>query len=271
MNFCLHQEQGGILDFPHVARIYERYRSVPVSQVIAADDVMYNTGKDWYFYVGESGLKAILSALTLSRLKSVGSMLDVPCGHGRVSRHLRAAFPEAELAFCDIDPAGVDFCAASFGGRGIYSRRELTEVDFGGRFDVIWIGSLFTHVDRKRTERWLRYLCQHLTNDGILLASFHGTWAREVHLRHYPMIGERDWSRIDKDCAKSGFGYRPYPNEDYGISLSRASAIVEMSCSIPGTRLLAYTERGWAEHHDVVAIARTDRLEDWESAAKRHP
>jgi SAM-dependent methyltransferase len=207
----------------------------------------------------------------LSRLKTVSSVLDLPCGHGRVSRHLRAAFPEADLAFCDIDPAGVDFCATSFRGRGIRSRPELADVELGSRFDVIWVGSLFTHVDKGRTERWLRHLCQHLTTDGILLASFHGTWARQVHLKHYPMIGEREWSKIDKECAKSGFGYRPYPDQDYGISLSRASAVVDLSCAISGTRLLSYTERGWAEHHDVVAIARTDRMEDWESAAKRLP
>jgi len=259
------------MNFSEVARIHERYKNAPISQAIADDDVMYKTGKDWYFYVGESALDCILSALTLSRLNTVTAVLDLPCGHGRVSRHLRAAFPEADLAFCDIDPAGVDFCAANFKGRGIRSKPEVPDVDLGGRFDVIWVGSLFTHVDRDRTDRWLRYLCQHLTDDGILLASFHGAWAREVHLRHYPMIGEREWSKIEKECARVGFGYRPYPKQDYGISFSRASAIVDMSCAIPGTRLLSYTERGWAEHHDVVSIARTDRLQDWESAAKRHP
>lgn len=259
------------MNFSDVARIHERYKSASVSQAIAADDVMFNTGKDWYFLVGESALGCVLSVLPLSRLRTVASVLDLPCGHGRVSRHLRAAFPEADLAVCDIDPGGVDFCAANFRARGIPSKPELADVDLGGRFDVIWVGSLFTHVDKRKTDRWLRYLCRHLTNDGVLVASFHGTWAREVHLKHYPMIGERDWSKIEKECAKVGFGYRPYPNQDYGISLSRPSAIVDMSCAISGTRLLSYTERGWAEHHDVVAIARTDRLEEWQSAAKRHP
>ena len=232
---------------------------------------MWNTGKEWYFYAGESGLNCILSALILSRLSAATSVLDLPCGHGRVSRHLRAAFPQADLAFCDIDPTGVDFCAVNFKGRAIRSVPELSDVDLGGCFDVIWVGSLFTHVDKVRTDRWLRFLSQHLNSDGILLATFHGSWAREVHLRHYPMIGEREWANIEQDCARVGFGYAPYPDQDYGISLSRADAIIDMCCSIPGTKLLAYTERGWAEHHDVVAIARTDRLQDWRSAANRYP
>jgi SAM-dependent methyltransferase len=251
------------------SRIHERYKNASIIRAIAGDDVMWNTGQEWYFYVGESGLDCILAALVLSRLDTVTSVLDLPCGHGRVSRHISAAFPEAELAFCDVDPNGVDFCAANFKGRPIYSTPELSDVDLGGRFDVIWVGSLFTHVDRAKTERWLSFLCRHLNDDGVLLASFHGSWAREVHLKHYPMIGQHEWASIEQQCTQSGFGYMPYPNQDYGISLSRASTIVDICCSIPGTRLLAYTERGWAEHHDVAAIARTDRLRDWRSAADR--
>jgi SAM-dependent methyltransferase len=251
--------------------IYECYKRAKVIQDIAPDDVMFNSGQDWYFDVGESALTCILSALTYSRLKTVRSMLDLPCGHGRVARHLRAAFPDSEFAVCDIDPVGVAFCAATFNARPIQSAPDLTSVNLAGRFDLIWIGSLFTHVDRVRTDRWLSFLCQHLSKNGILLASFHGSFARDVHLRHYPMIGTAEWTRIEQQCASTGYGYEAYPKQDYGISFSRAATIVDMACEIPGTRVLSYTERGWAEHHDVIAIARTDRTEDWQSASNRYP
>jgi SAM-dependent methyltransferase len=251
--------------------IYETYKKTDIIRDIAPDDVMFNSGRDWYFDVGESALNCILSALTYSRLETVGSVLDLPCGHGRVTRHLRAAFPVAELAVCDIDAAAIAFCAATFNARSIQSTPDLTRVNLTGTFDLIWIGSLFTHVDRVRTERWMRFLCQHLNRDGVLLASFHGSFARDVHLRHYPMIGAAEWARIEEQCASSGYGYEPYPGQDYGISFSRAATIVAMACDVPGTRVLSYTERGWAEHHDVIAIAKTDRAEDWQSASKRYP
>ena len=258
------------MNVTEVARIHERYKSGSVVRTIAPHDAMWKSGRDWYFSVGESGLNCILAGLLLSRLETVTSILELPCGHGRVSRHLRAAFPAAELTFCDLDPSGVDFCAATFAGRGLRSLPELTAVDLGGRFDVIWVGSLFTHVERAKTERWLGFLCQHLNNDGILLASFHGLWAREVHLRHYPMIGPDEWAKIERDCAETGYGFAHHPGQDNGVSLSRASTIVDLCCAIPGTRILAYSERGWAEHQDVVTLARTDRLQDWTSAAIRY-
>jgi SAM-dependent methyltransferase len=259
------------MNFKEAAHYYEHYKSRGVVADIAFDDVMHNTGQDWYFYVGESAINAVLSALTLSRLSVVMSILDLPCGHGRVARHLRAAFPNAELAVCDIDPAGVKFCADTFYGRPILSAAELTSVALGGPFDIIWIGSLFTHVSRDRTERWLRFLCEHLSKNGVLLASFHGSFARDVHLRHYPMIGADEWARIEQQCESTGYGYEAYPAQEYGISFSRAATIVEIACGIPGTRILSYTERGWAEHHDVLAIARTDRTQDWHDAANRYP
>ncbi len=257
------------MDFAGASQIYERYRRSPVERAVSPEDVMWRSGKDWYFDTGESALRCILSALVLSRLDEVTSVLDLPCGFGRVSRHLRTAFPAAGLSFCDIDPAGVAFCADNFKGRAIRSAPELSEVDLGGCYDVIWIGSLFTHVDKERTERWLRFLCGHLNQDGVLLATFHGAGSRQLHLTHYPMIGDRGWTAVEDGFRRTGFGYSPHPGQDYGISLSRASTIVDIACSIPGTRLLSYTERGWYENQDVAVVALSDRLEDWGDATQK--
>jgi hypothetical protein len=258
------------MNFAKAAQIHQAYQAAAISRVIADDDVMWRSGKDRYYYVGESALNCILSALTLSRLDTVGSLLNLPCGHGREARHLCAAFPDAAHTFCDINASGVAFCADTFGGRGIQSAPDLTTIDLGGRYDVIWIGSLFTHLDQGKTERWLRYLCGHLNEDGILLASFHGAASRKLHLTHYPMTGEREWALIDAGYHDTGYGYAAHPGQDYGISLSRPATIVDMACAIPETRLLCYTERGWSENHDVAVIARSDRLQDWREAAGKY-
>ena len=50
-------------------------------------------------------------------------MLDFACGHGRVMRTLKAAFPDALLTACDIDRDGVDFCARTFGAAPVYFQR----------------------------------------------------------------------------------------------------------------------------------------------------
>jgi trans-aconitate methyltransferase len=253
------------MEFSVAAEIHREYKVRSVDSTIAPEDQMFVAGQEaHYFSVGEDGLNNVLASLVRSRCQNVNHILDLPCGHGRVARHLRAAFPNATISFCDIDGAGVNFCSQKFGGHPIYSRAELTQVVLGGPFDVIWIGSLFTHVDEARTQRWLRYLCTQLNQDGILLATFHGVWAREVQERHYKMIGEKEWTAILEQTERTGFGYARYPGpDDYGISLSRPSKLIDIASAIENIKILSYTERGWADHHDVLTIARTNRLRPW--------
>lgn len=240
-------------------------RELTVDTRVHPDDVMWHAGKDWYFPVGQSALRLLDLAARTSWLPRIGSILDLPCGHGRVSRYLRAGFPDAELHFCDIDAEGAEFCARTFGGTAIVSRPELTEVALP-KVDMIWVGSLFTHVDKDRTQRWLRYLCEHLNPDGILLATFHGNWSVRMHDDHYPMIDAASWQEILAGYHATGYGYARHAGEtldDYGISLSRPEAIIGIVSEIPGVRLAGYHERGWADNHDVVMIAKEDRDLPW--------
>jgi SAM-dependent methyltransferase len=249
------------IDFDSVARIRAAYDSASVSRTLAPDDHMWNTGPDWYWTVGESGLDAVLHALSLAPTPRVSRILDLPCGHGRVARHLRRAFPDAEMVYCDLDSAAVEFCAKTFEGRGIVSRPELTEVELPGEFDVIWMGSLFTHVDEPRTKRWLAYLARHLSQVGVLVATFHGMWAIEVQTR-VPMIDPYAWEVILREYRARGYGYASYADfdlGDYGISLATPSRLLAIATSTPGVRIIMYQERGWADNHDVLALTREPR------------
>jgi len=263
------------MDFSTVGELYRRYVEATVPQEIAPDDEMYQSGKDWYFSVGVSALRCILHGLAISRLPQVASILDLPCGHGRVARHLRAAFPGVAIAFADLNRSGVDFCASRFDGIGIYSEPDLSRVAFPTRYDLIWVGSLFTHLDLYRTKVFLKHLVRQLNDNGIVVATFHGRWSIEVQNRYGQLIDYPRWEHILSDYEEIGYGYCPYPDpatgqhsdspigQSWGISLARASRMVELVSGFDGTRLLSYTERGWADNHDVVVLAKTDRLEAW--------
>ena len=104
------------MNFEQLAAIERNYAEQPIIQTIARDDEMWPGGEAWYFEVGKFGVSTVLHSLSLSRLQNVRHILDLPCGHGRVGRHLRAAFPDAQLTFCDLNRSGVDFCSQMFRG-----------------------------------------------------------------------------------------------------------------------------------------------------------
>ena len=235
-----------------------------VCRDIHPNDNMWKPDETWYFAVGRSGLRSVQLAIDLSWLTDARSFLDLPCGYGRVARYLRAAYPGARMYFCDIDNEAADFCASTFDGTAIYSKSELTDVALP-KVDVIWVGSLFTHVDLNRTHRWLAYLSEHLNPDGVVVATFHGQWSQHMQ-KQAPMIDAESWEKIVAGCEETGFGYAPYPEgglADYGISLTRPSTLCNLVDQIPGVRLAGYMERGWAENHDVVVVSRDARTRPW--------
>lgn len=252
------------MDFAAIAQTFARYQASKISQVIHPDDVMYKTGEPFYFTVGEDAVRAILRGMSFAWRSDVSRILDLPCGHGRVGRHLRAAFPNAEIFFCEIDHEAADFCASTFAGTPFYSEPDLTRVKLPANLDVIWIGSLFTHLDERRTTKWLSYLAEHLSEHGIIVATFHGRYTLELAKVFHGVTGNADWSQVVAGREENGFGFANYPNnygvDGYGVSVAKASKIMDIAEGIPGTRTLAYTERGWANNHDVLVLGKHDRL-----------
>ena len=116
--------------------------------------MMYEGHAAGYFSSGYSALFCIRQAVERAGKTSVNSILDFGCGHGRVLRSLAAQFPDATLTALDVNRRGVNFCAKKFGAKPIYSNIDFSNLIFREKFDLICIGSLFTHLD---AERWPIY------------------------------------------------------------------------------------------------------------------
>ena len=92
---------------------------------ISPRDTMYTAGwEQHYASVGQSALQAIRLAMLAVGKVHFKKILDLPCGHGRIQRVLRAAFPDAEITACDLDFDGVDFCVQTFGAIPLYSAEK---------------------------------------------------------------------------------------------------------------------------------------------------
>jgi len=243
-----------------IEQCMRNYSAQPVDTEISPNDQMSN---QWYFEVGRSAVEVILAGMMSSYVASVGRVLDLPCGHGRVLRHLVRMFPGAEFHACDLDSDGIRFCADRFGALPVLSRGELTEVDFATQYDIIWVGSLFTHVGHSQSTRWLAHLARFLSPRGIIVATMHGRWSEHVHQR-MAYIGEDRWQSVLEGYRRLGYGYSDYVSAEtvdhvpgnYGISLAKPSAMIQILEQVEGVRIFSYSERAWADHQDVMVFGK---------------
>jgi len=241
-------------------------QQVPVIRTISPDDEMLAPaayGEEQYFSVGASALENILAALAIAGRASVESILDLPCGHGRVTRYLRAAFPRANICACDTNRDGVDFCVAQFGVEPFYSSPEFKDVHLNETFDMIWSGSLFTHLNRERFEECFDFYIDHLSDNGVLVFSVHGRYSTWLQHHGFKYLPDERFEQIMQGYEQAGFGYADY-NYDYyadevgyGISITKPSWIASMIERNEAIRLLFFKERAWLGHHDIVACVKT--------------
>jgi 2-polyprenyl-3-methyl-5-hydroxy-6-metoxy-1,4-benzoquinol methylase len=129
---------------------------------------MYLEGGEW----NAAEVKAVLDDVGLP-LGDAGSVLEFACGYGRLTRHFVPTIGASKLTVSDIDGRAVDFVKERFGVDGFYSTTTACELINDGRYDVIVVVSLFSHLSIEDWGPWLRRLHQMLNTDGVLLFSTH--------------------------------------------------------------------------------------------------
>ena len=236
------------------------------STEISPRDGMFLGNYEHYFSVGRSALLNIRCALQLAAAHAPRRILDLPSGHGRVLRALRAEFAGAEIVACDIDLDAIQFCQEALGAVAVPGHENCWQIKLPGQFDLIWCGSLFTHLDAARIAEFLRFFAAHLSSDGVLLFTMHGRRAvqryRAGTLKYLPSAQDAAFEEMIRQYEATGFGYHDYPDtHNYGISLSKPVWVTRQIESVPQLRLLMAHEMGWDEHQDVYACVRREKAE----------
>lgn len=229
-----------------------------VSERMAPRDSMYRGNDEHYRSVGRSAWRCITTALLSAGVTEPRSILDMSCGAGRVLRVLARAFPNAALTACDLVKDGVDFCAEEFGATPVYSDVDLSKLAFESPFDLIWCGSLLTHLDAPLWLAPFRVFLRSLAPGGVAVVTLHGRWVA-FRMRQGIDYGlPRD--RIDAILAgydAKGFGYADYVDQTgYGASVCTPAWILGELASWEEFRVVGYAEKQWDDHQDVLAIQR---------------
>lgn len=224
-------------------------------------DGMYDGDGEHYFKVGLSAIHCIDQALEQAKLQEVRTILDFPCGSGRVLRFLRQRFPEAEITACELAPGPVQFCARTFGAQPALSSLDLDQVSLGKEFDLIWCGSLATHLNERGIAGLLRLFQRHLLPGGLMVFTTHGDFVtRRIPTRDFDYgLTAEQINRIGSDYPNTGYGFEDYPGEkDYGVSLTSPDWIRARVQELGSLREVYFQERGWDNHQDVFGFVRED-------------
>jgi SAM-dependent methyltransferase len=215
------------------------------------------SGLNDYLAVGRSALDncaATLAAMNRN-FSDIRTCLDLPCGHGRILRWLQTRIDPAGITACDIDRAGVDFCREEFGVKGVYSSDDLDQLKFPDSYDLIWVGSLLTHLDPARCTALLRKLSPALRPGGVLVFTTHGeSCFTRPGLRAYGKPFRAAADRMKADFQRKGYCYAPYDDTGYyGITLHSEDYIKKHVTTNVSDRLqlVRYQARGWHDHQDV--------------------
>jgi SAM-dependent methyltransferase len=226
---------------------WAQYRAASLDLTLSEHDDMFVAGQlEHYLFVGTSALEIISEAMLLARKTRVLRLLDVPCGYGRVTRHLVKFFPDSQIFVSEIDEAKQSFCSSTFGVQGI----DLPP-DFSGEptqhFDLIFVGSLLTHLNASLSINALHYLLKALSEGGLLILTTHGRHATALaasrgRLKHNTL----------RSFLRRGFEY--HGSSTYGSSRMAPSWVLRILESVPDARVVGHKEQGWALHQDVFVI-----------------
>lgn len=238
---------------------------------IHPDDDMYCGSLGHYEACGIEFADFIFKAAKITEIV-YPKILELPCGYGRVTRHLSKKFTPQQIFVADAMKPAVKFCVEQFGVSGIEIVEPLNEfINIPDEmFDVAAMGSLVTHLSESSTEVVLEHFLKKITSKGIAVITTHGVRAHDFLTQD---INWFELTRADREYLKVSyreerFGYVPYaPNhsfekktvdyvgKSYGISLIPHSWMLKTIKRF-GFSVLEYMPGGWDNHQDVFIVGK---------------
>jgi tetratricopeptide (TPR) repeat protein len=249
------------IDDPFAALVVRlRVRDQVYGSPIHPQDEMCSPGREQHYYsVGLDALWNVIQSMMSAGLSDARRILDFPSGFGRVTRYLRAAFPETQIDVGDIWEAAVTHCAATYRANRIEVKPDFKDID-APNYDVIFCGSLLTHLPEPQGERLLDFFAGHLEIGGVMIVTFCGrkNISHEMQNFNEKMFGVRDnLDRIAAIYNEGKYSFADYPGQSgYGRAFVPISWFQGYIKKNPQLVIVRMAERGWDDNQDVIALKR---------------
>jgi len=238
--------------------------SLQPSREISPHDTMVHSGPEDYLALGRRALENVRMAARLCDKPHFPRILDLPCGHGRVLRWLRAQYDYADITACDLERTGVDFCAQTFGARGVYSQPDLRDVRFDTEFDLLWCGSLLTHLPFAQWDTILDCFERWTADCGVIVLSVQSRFFATLLARgREDLCRNIQIPRLLAQFNRDGHAYEPYfeaLNGEYGISVVTPEVLLRWLGRRPNLLVRAYMEQAWGIQDVVILYKRPGLL-----------
>ena len=224
------------------------------------DEMYVRYMAEHYLNVGLSATRCIDAAI--EGKGPIRTVLDLPCGYGRVMRFMKVRFPHAIFTVCELNPEAVQFCKDRLAAQeGVVSNPDLALISISKKFDLIWCGSLATHLDEPRIQELLRFFYDHLEPEGVCVFTTQGercAQRMEQNDYHYG-LSLLAIESILKDYRTTGFGYADYNNSpEYGITLVSREKMNAIASRVGSWSETLFIPKGWDNHQDVYAFTKSE-------------
>jgi SAM-dependent methyltransferase len=189
---------------------------------------------------------------------TVGSVLEIGCGYGRIVRALRNTVPTNRIHVSDVIDGGARFTASEFGATQIPAEPGP---EWDERFDLIYLLSVYSHLPRPAVADHLRRMQSLLAPGGVLVFTTHGRDSANILEVYNQYWLEAD--RVLGGLSDAGYYFERYPYyyDEYGMTFFTREAMESLVAeSAPALELVGCHLNDVAGHQDMYVWRKTDAV-----------
>jgi len=168
----------------------------------------------------------------------------------------------------------VDFCAKQFAATPVYSEIDLHRLSFASQFDLIWVGSLVTHLPAIAAGD--ARLPRQVTKEyGVIVFTTRAAMSQACSPAPQEHRGEYRQAALLEEYARTGFAYQRYfessAEEDYGMALTSPEWLMRTLQRYPDVIMRAYLEEAWGMQDVVILYKKAGHFEPCSAYRNRTP
>jgi SAM-dependent methyltransferase len=241
---------------------------IAVAAPIHPNDDLFDGSIAHYESVGSQMAQFVQRAVKLSGSEKP-TILELPCGYGRNTRHLAKKFNASDVHVADIVAPAVDFCSSTFGVHRHHMVDPLFEFATieNAKFDVAALASLITHLSQADARSAMKHLFSKIRSGGVAVVTIHGARSRELlSEKDCYSIGEDARTRLLSSYDAGEYAFvdsqpknssrakiAKYIGKSYGVSMI-PERWLRTSCEEDKLTIAERIVGGWDDNQDVYFI-----------------